>query len=337
MRVVLDGRLTRQMSVGMKTYTRELISRLPRAAPDLEFLTLTEGANFGWMEQIELPRAIRRARAGLAHFLSLYAPVLAPRPYVVTVHDLIHLRFPQYFKAKVRPYYQTVVRFICLRAARVITDDARTVDDLEQFLGVNRSRVRVIPLGIQERFLAPIAPHRAERPYLLYVGNHRPHKDLATLFAAWEGLPENLAMDLYVTGKNDFGGGLEGRAGRSRRLIALGDVSDSHLAGYYAGAAALVHPALCEGFGLPLLEAMAARCPVVVCADAVPAELLSASLTFPARDVSALRAQLLRVLGDERLARSLVNSGRALAENLTWERCASETAAVYREVLEEIP
>ena len=335
MRVVLDGRLTRQMSVGMKTYARELVARLPRAAPDLEFITLTDGANFGWMEQVELPRAVRRARAGLTHFLSLYAPVLAPRPYVVTVHDLIHLRFPQYFKAKVRPYYQTIVRFICSRAARVITDDPRTAGDLEQFLGVDRGRVRVIPLGIQERFLAPIAPHRAERPYVLYVGNHRPHKDLATLLAAWKALPEDLDVDLYVTGENDFAGGSEDRPLGSRRTVALGDVSDSQLSGYYAGAAALAHPALCEGFGLPLLEAMAARCPVVACEDAVPTVLRSASLTFPARDVSALRAQLMRVLGDENLARSLVTSGRVIAENLTWERCATETAAVYREVLEE--
>ncbi len=336
MRVALDGRLTRQMSVGMKTYTRELVARLPRVASDLEFVTFTKGGNFGWAEQVELPRSIRQARVGLTHFLSLYAPLAAPRPYIITVHDLIHLRFPQYFKTKVGPYYQTAVRFICARAERVITDDVRTVDDLERFLGVKRQRVRVVALGIQERFLAPIAPYGADRPYVLYVGNHRPHKDLQTLFDAWAGLPEDLAVDLYVTGKDDFGGGLERYNGRGRRIVALGDVSDSQLPGYYAGAAVLAHPALCEGFGLPLLEAMACRVPVVVCADAVPAELSRDSLTFPARDVRALRAQLLRVLSDAGLARSLGNSGRALAERLTWDRCAKETADVYREVLEEM-
>ena len=335
MRIALDGRLTEQMSVGMKTYTRELVARLPGAAPDLEFVTLSSGGNFGWSEQVGLPRAIRRARVGLTHFLTLYAPLLAPRPYIVTVHDLIHLRFPQYFKAKVRPYYQTVVRFACSRAARIITDDARTIADLEQFLGVRPSRVRVIPLGVQERFLAPAVPHRAERPYLMYVGNHRPHKDLQTLVAAWEALPEELEVDLYVTGANDFGGDAKGGAGGARRIVALGDVSEARLAGYYAGAAALAHPALCEGFGLPLLEAMAARCPVVVCADAVPGELRPATLTFPARDVSALRAHLVRLLSDEELARSLADAGRVIAERLTWERCARETAAIYREVLEE--
>lgn len=324
------------MSVGMKTYTRELVARLPRIAPDLEFVTFTEGGNFGWAEQVDLPRSIRQAHVGLTHFLSLYAPLAAPGPFIVTVHDLIHLRFPQYFKTKVRPYYQTAVRFICARAERVITDDARTVDDLERFLGVKRRRIRVVALGIEERFLAPVVPYRGDRPYVLYVGNHRAHKDLQTLFQAWAGLPEDLAVDLYVTGKDDFAGGLERFAGRIRRVVALGDVSDSQLPGYYAGAAVLAHPALCEGFGLPLLEAMACRCPVVVCADAVPAELLAGSLTFPACDVSALRAQLLRVLGDAGLAGSLVNSGRALAERLTWDRCAEETAIVYREVLEEL-
>ena len=336
MRVALDGRLTRQMSIGMKTYARELVARLPQAAPDIAFVTMMHGSNFGWSEQVQLPHAIRRANVGLTHYLSLYAPVFAPRPYVITVHDLIHLRYPQYFKSKVRPYYQTAVRFICSRAERVITDDERTVNDLERFLGVARERVRVIPLGVQERFLDPIAPHAGDRPYILYAGNHRPHKDLATLFAAWRGLPDDLAVDLYVTGEDDFADPPEGHGARSRRIVILGEVSESQLPGYYAGAVALAHPALTEGFGLPLLEAMASRCPVIACADAVPAELEAAALTFPARDVSALRAQLLRVLAGGEVVRALVETGRALAERLTWERCASKTAAVYREILEDV-
>ena len=100
-RIGLDRRLTRQMSVGMKRYAIELASRLPRVAPEFEYVTFEHGANFGFAEQIVLPRAMRKARVDLAHFLSLYAPMISPRPYVVTIHDLIHLRFPQFFKAKV--------------------------------------------------------------------------------------------------------------------------------------------------------------------------------------------------------------------------------------------
>ncbi|MDQ6929946.1 MAG: glycosyltransferase family 4 protein [Candidatus Eremiobacteraeota bacterium] len=332
-RVGLDARLTRQMSVGMKAYTTELTSRLPVVAPDLAFTAFTEGANFGLDEQIRLPLAMRRAGVDLAHFMSLYTPVLPPRPYIVTIHDLIHLRFPEFFKSKVGPYYKTVVKFAARHAALVLTDDPRTIGDLEEFLGVNPQKCRVIPLGVDDRFLARITPFRAAQPYFLNVGNHRAHKDLVTLFEAWASLPPELAVDLYLTGADDFGPQLSHYQTAQRQIVVLGDVPPEKLPALYAGAAALVHPALCEGFGLPMLEAMAARTAVVACENAIPRVLESAALTFPARDVQALTIRLERVLADQGLRSALVNEGRKLAEGLTWDRCASQTAALYREVL----
>jgi glycosyltransferase involved in cell wall biosynthesis len=333
--VALDARLTAQMSAGMKTYASELASRLPRVAPDLRFVPLSHGGNFGWDEQVRLPLAIRRARAHLTHYLSLYAPLVAPRPYVVTIHDLIHLRFPKYFKSKVGPYYFTAVRRLCSRAARVITDDERTVRDLGAFLHVPPQKVRVIPLGAADAFFTPVRPHRGVRRYLLYAGNHRAHKDLPTLFKAWSGVDAQIELDVYLTGPGD----LDEYRRRYRRergeIVALGEVEDSALAAYYAGAAALVHPALCEGFGLPMLEAMAARCPVIACSDALPRVLAGSALTFAAGDAPAARKAIERVLTDEGLARSLVDTGYARARTLTWDACAMRTADVYREILME--
>ncbi len=115
----------------------------PRAClaslPEYEYVAFSDGGNFGWNEQVRLPLAMRRARLDLIHFLALYVPLVVPARFVITIHDLIHLRFPQYFKAKVTPYYHTVVRWACARASRVITDDARTVDDLVELLGVDRA------------------------------------------------------------------------------------------------------------------------------------------------------------------------------------------------------
>ena len=107
-RIGLDARSTDQMSAGMKAYARELAERLPQVAPEFTFVRFTQGSNFGWEEQVALPLAMRRARLDLAHFLSLYVPLIAPAPSVITIHDLIHLRFPKQFKAKVGPYYRTV-------------------------------------------------------------------------------------------------------------------------------------------------------------------------------------------------------------------------------------
>jgi glycosyltransferase involved in cell wall biosynthesis len=327
--------MTRQMSVGMKAYARELAERLPRVAPDLEFVAFHRGRNFGFEEQLSLPLAMRSVRPDISHFLSLYTPLLPPRPYIVTIHDLIHLRFPEYFKAKVGSYYRTAVRYVCSRARAIITDDERTVADLRRFLGIDPSRVHVIPLGADDIFYTDIEPYRAARPYIMYAGNHRAHKDLATLFQTWATLPSDLAVDLYVTGSDDFGE-LRGRFARvNGRIIALGEVPQPMLASYYAGARALVHPALWEGFGLPMLEAAAVGCPVIACRNAVPSVLRDCVLTFAPQDVAGARELLDTLLRDEGVARTLVIQGQARARDFTWDRCAAQTAQLYRQILGE--
>jgi glycosyltransferase involved in cell wall biosynthesis len=316
------------MSAGMRAYAEELAVRLPRVAPDLRFDVLPRTRALDWGEQVGLPRALRRLRPRMAHFLSVYAPLAAPRPYVVTVHDLIHLRFPQYFKRTVGPYYATVVRAVCARAARVITDDERTVDDLGRFLGVASAKVCVIPLGLNDAFRADFEPAQEPRPYFLFVGNHREHKDLATLFAAWRALDPELAVDLVLTGSDDLGS-LRGPNRARGEVRFLGHVTAERLGSLYRGAVALVHPALGEGFGLPLLEAAAVGSPVIACADAVPAALRPYVDVFPPRDVPALA----RLMAEALAAPSPRAEARAYARSQTWDRCAERTAEVYRTVL----
>lgn len=332
--IALDARLTRQMSVGMKAYAAELAARLPRVAPDLRFSVLSHGQNFSSDEQIGMPLALRRMRPRFTHFLSVYAPVLAPGPFAITIHDLIHLRYPAFFKKKVGLYYQTVVRAVCARAARVITDDERTVDDLKRFLGVPREKIRVIPLGCDDAYLCTIVPERAARPFFLYAGNHREHKDLPTLLAAWAALPPDLSVDLYLTGEDDLSP--EQRVTRVRGDIRfLGDVGVERLAGLYAACAALVHPALCEGFGLPMLEAGAAGARVIACEDAVPTVLRPYVACFAAHDVAGLRALMERALAGGEAERGARTALREASRALTWDRCAVATAEAYRDVLEE--
>lgn len=329
--VALDARLTRQLSAGMQTYVRELRARLPRVAPDFDFRAFDAGGNFGWSEHVRLPLAIRSARPALTHYLSQYTPVFVARPYIVTIHDLIHLLFPEQFKRKVGPYYRSVVRYVASRAAYVITDDGRTVADLQRFLGIPAERVRVIPLGVQEVFFGA-SPASRKRPYFFYSGNHREHKDLKTLLQAWNALPDDTAVDLLLTGEDDIGAARFARPNRS--VHALGTLAPEELAGYYAGAVALVHPARREGFGLPMLEAMAAETAVIACDDALPGVLQGAALTFRAGDARSATAAMRSVLSDQGLRGRLVNEGRARAAELTWDRCARATADVYREVLQ---
>jgi glycosyltransferase involved in cell wall biosynthesis len=329
--VAFDARETSHMSAGVLNYSRKLREWLPRVASDVRLIPVGRGDNFDFAEQVGLPLALLRSGARLAHFPTLFVPRFVPLPYVVTVHDLIDLNYRQYVKRRVLPYLRAVVAPVVRAARVVITDDEATVGDLERLLGVDPKCVRVIALGCDDPPAAVAALERAH-PYLLYVGNRRPHKNLATLVAAWAALPAAPQVDLVLSGAPDE----DVRAQRGPgELVFLGDCTDAELRRWYAGAAAYVHPALREGFGLPLLEAMRNGARVVATRAAVPRLLAAhAVLVDPAESVAAWREALSAVLGDPGGARLAASAAREATRDLTWERTARLTAAVYREIAE---
>jgi len=331
--VALDVRATTHMSAGMLQYVDALRTLLPRVAPDLRVLELGRGDNFDAAEQLGIPLALARSRPRLVHFPTPFVPRIVPAPTIVTVHDTIDLEFPQYAKRKVGPYWRYVVAPVLRSARAVITDDARTVEALARFCAVDPARVRVVALGVDSPEPLP-APARRARPYVFYAGNHRPHKDLPTLVRAWAALPAAIELDLVLTGTENAALRACGGRGASGELVFAGDVAPDAVWALHRGAAAYVQPALREGFGLPLLEALRAGTPVVAAAEATPGVLRGAVETFPAGDEAALRALLLAVLArppGERAARAA--AAHAATAHLTWERTVRATADVYREVL----
>ena len=328
-RLAFDARETSHMSAGVLNYSRKLREWLPRVAPDVTIVPLGSGDNFDLAEQIGLPVAIARSRAKLAHFPTLFVPRFVPAPYVVTVHDLIDLHFPQFVKRQVPPYVRALVAPVLRGARTVITDDEATVDDLERFLGVDARRVRVIPLGSDDPLDDPV-PIGHPRPYLLYVGNRRPHQNLATLISAWSEIARDRAVDLVLSGPPDAAADVA--APGPGQIVFLGDRTDEELRSWYAGAAAYAHPALREGFGLPLLEAMRNGARVVGSRAALPRVLASHAVLVDALDAGAWRAALAAVLADPAGARAAALAARAATRELTWERTARLTADVYREI-----
>jgi glycosyltransferase involved in cell wall biosynthesis len=323
--VALDVRQTSHMSEGMRRYADEMAARLPSVAPDLEFWPFGCGDNFDFGEQIRMPLALARRRPRLVHFLAPYAPLIVPVPYVITVHDLIDLRFPQFAKPKARWYYRNVLRRIARRAAAVITDDAAVAADLTSFFGLGRERIEVIPLGVD---LLPCEPVRARRPFVIYAGNFRPHKDVATLFEAWRSLDPEVELDLVFSGAPEPGL----RAERERGTVRfLANPAHEELMRWIAGAVALVHPSLAEGFGLPLLEAMRLGTPVIASSSAVPEVLRPHAALFEPGDRSALAREIEAALRGRYAARTA--QAREATAGLTWDRCALATAAVYRQLL----
>jgi glycosyltransferase involved in cell wall biosynthesis len=329
--LALDVRETSHMSAGMLAYVRALRRWLPRIAPDLALAEFGSGDNFDRAEQLAMPLALARSRPRLVHFPTPFVPRFVTVPHVVTVHDVIDLEFPQYAKRKVGPYWRHVVGPVLRSARAVITDDDATVELLERFLRVDPVRVRIVPLGVDAPEPMP-DPVVRPRPYLFYAGNHRPHKDLATLIAAWASLPDAAAVDLILTGPENPA--LRGaRPAHGGELVFAGEKSTADVWRFHRGALAYVQPALREGFGLPLLEALRAGTPAIASDAATPAVLAPYVNGYAAHDVAALRALLLRAVEDRASFAAEAECARDATAHLTWVRTARATADVYRELL----
>ncbi|MGH7748586.1 MAG: glycosyltransferase, partial [Candidatus Dormibacteria bacterium] len=258
------------MSTGTRAYLDALLDGLPRVAPDLAIARIGRGEHFGVNEHLRLPVEVLSQRPRLVHFITPVAPLVRPAPYVVTVHDLIHLRFPELHARQAQLYYAILGRRLIRGARRILVGDERTVEDCVRLVGVPPERCRVVPLGFDPVLLTDDAIEQRPHPYVFYAGNHRAHKNLATLFAAWHALPPSVELDCVVTGPNDLPAAVP-RTRPGGAIVTLGQVDRARLSRLYRGALAYVHPALVEGFGIPMLEAAAVGTPVIAAAECVPA------------------------------------------------------------------
>jgi glycosyltransferase involved in cell wall biosynthesis len=280
-----------------------------------------------------LPRAIARSGARIAHFPTTFAPLVRTRPYVLTIHDLIHLRYAAFFGRLPALHYRYVGAPLARGAARLVMGDARTVADCERFFGVSPERCRVVPLGYDPALLETAPPLVTQRPFIFYSGNHKPHKNLATLLAAWSALGQQRELDLLITGPGDPE--LAARFTRVHgRLIFTGHLEPAVLRAHYRAAQAYVHPALVEGFGIPMLEAAVVGTPVIASSGAIPSVVEPYATTFEPTDVRALTRLLDELARDPAPFRARAAEGVATLRAYTWDRFAAGTAAVYREVIE---
>jgi glycosyltransferase involved in cell wall biosynthesis len=283
-------------------------------------------------------------------------PLLHPRHSVVTVHDLGYLYYPQAHPFLDRLYLDLSTRYHCRAAAHIIAVSQATKDDLVRHYRADPRRITVVHSAHDAGLFRPADPaaQRAVReryglhaPYLLYLGTLQPRKNLARLLEAFAQLhplpgppPERgreSPLSLVIAGKK---GWLYEplfqqvkRLGLGGRVIFTGYVPQEDLPPLLSGALGLVLPSLYEGFGLPLLEAMACGTPVI-CANvsALPEIAGDAALLIDPLDVTDLAESMARLVEDEGLRRRLTARGLERAGQFSWDRCARETLAVLEKV-----
>jgi glycosyltransferase involved in cell wall biosynthesis len=329
-------------------YTREVCARLPAAAPELSwrFFASRPRAGLGvdvmvmplrrlW-SQVRLPVALAAERPQLLFVPAHAIPFAWPGRALTVVHDLAFERFPHAYSVAERAYLRLTTRWAAMRCPLLIAVSESTKADLVSAYGLRPERIRVVPLGASKPEVAPAPTSRLAElglngTFVLQVGRIEIRKNQTAALAAVERLD---GVTLAVAGP-ERDPALAAKLRASGRCRVLGRVDQPTLELLYKRAAAVVVPSLYEGFGLPVLEAMA-RGKVVVAAKAssLPEVGGEAALYFhDAADSEQLATVLEVALGDEPLRRSLVKAARERARKFTWDRCAAGVAEVIRELI----
>ena len=281
---------------------------------------------------VRLPRLLRRLGPALAHFQHSL-PLACPCPAVVTVHDLSFERDASLMSLRDRTVFRAVVPRSARRAARVLAVSEKTKRDLIELYGLPEEKITVTPNGIDPAF-SPSGPTPDGDPYALFVGALQRRKDPLAAIDALALLGDG-DLRLVFAGP-DKGGRVEAeraaeRNGVQARVEFHGHVPQEELAALYRGAACLVFPSRYEGFGLPVLEAMASGTPVVTTtAGALPEVAGDAAILVEERNPVALAGGIERALADRE---RLVAAGLERAKRFSWAETARRTLEVYRELI----
>jgi glycosyltransferase involved in cell wall biosynthesis len=333
-------------------------NQLPAALPPL-------GPNFA-LRRIPFPRLWTHARLSgellvrapdvlfvPAHVLPLGAPLRRGTRRVVTIHDLGYLRFPEAHTRAHRLYLRLSTLWSARAATRLIAVSSTTRDDLIRLARVPATKIAVVHHGLSERFrpvedqaLIDAAEERygIRPPYFLYIGTVQPRKNLVRLIEAFAKATQtndpNLQsaicnLQLVIVGKRGWlTESIERRAaelGIAERVRFTGYAADEDLPALLSGALAFIFPSLYEGFGMPVLEAMACGAPVLASnTSSLPEVAGDAALLADPTDSAALADGLARLAADAGLRAELRARGLARAAAFTWDRCAEETLAVLR-------
>jgi glycosyltransferase involved in cell wall biosynthesis len=302
---------------------------------------------FSIAQQWRIPRHLARMGASLYHSPYYLMPYLPGVPAVVTVHDLIPLRFPGTVSPRARLFFRLATLLALHSASQVITISNHTRDDILAVFGSSMAaKIHAIPLAAGPQFY-PQSPDAIERvrqkyhlpdSYVLYLGINKPHKNLVRLLHAWKNVlvqlphpPDQLVIagawdERYPEPRQTVE-----ELGLGERVRFLGPIAEADLPGLYSGSKVFVFPSLYEGFGLPVLEALACGVPTACSNTSSLTEAAgTAAEYFDPHNVEAITSALMSCLGEKALAPDLRENRLAQARQFSWEKTAQATMEVYR-------
>lgn len=368
MRVGIDGRVLMGRKTGDRTYALGLLRGLldldgrPRIVvmlnrePDASVRETLPGVEFAVRERpggylwtlMALPRLAAETRIDLLH-VQYMTPFTAPCPAITTIHDVSFRLHPEWFPLRHRVVMNTFIPRSIRAAAAVIAPSEATAADIRREYACSSAKTHVTPYAAPPEFSGrpPEDAMRScldglgiERPYMLYVGNLQPRKNVARLLRAFAQARTDagFAHRLVIVGQAGWHCGQElrelRRAEAAGHALHAGYVDDESLPAFYAGADAFLFPSLMEGFGLPVLEAMAMGTPVLTSnTSSLPEVAGGAALLVPPHDEHEIAEGISALASDQRLRSRLREAGLARAAQFSWRRTAEATVEVYRTVL----
>jgi len=361
LRVLIDGHMIGTKETGNETYISGLLEGFEKMGLAQDVVVRDPDVDVGchrpvplahksdWTRMlVALPALARRTSASVVHCTYIVPPRM-PCASVVTIHDLSFMRRPEMFTFRDRALLETGVPLAVRRADRIIVPSHHAQADLLDIFNVTPERVRVTYEGVGERF-RPLPQgviktvrrtYGLDRPYILTVGNLQPRKNIRRLLSAWSQLVDDGAAEDCVLvlaggshGRSEDVGSIISELHLGEHVRLTGFVPDADLPALYSGARLFVFPSLYEGFGLPVLEAMACGT-AVACSNAtsLPEVAGDAAAMFEPTDANAMAATLGALVADDQLLQRLRKRGLARARQFTWEHCARETLVVYGEAV----
>ncbi len=370
MKIGLDGRFWSQEAAGLARYSRELVENLLKidkkneyflfllpqefekcdlATKNLTLVSVTS-PHYSIAEQVKLPLELSKIKLDFIHFLSFNHPIFWTGKFIVTIHDLTLFFYPT---RRGKTFFhqwamKLVMRKAVSKAEKILCPSESTKKDILKTFNVPYKKVLVIheggvPQGFKILPAAKITKFKKEKklkkPFLLYVGQWRPHKNLVRLVRAFEIAKRRAKTDfqLVIGGKPDPEySELNNKIKKSRfkkDIICPGFIPDNELPLWYNAATAFVLPSLYEGFGLPPLEAAACGTPVLVSdVSSLPEVLGSATEYFNPKKINEIAESIIKVVDDLKLQKQMRKKGFVQVKKYSFEKMASQTLKVYKSI-----